>query len=154
MEPQYLTQEKYDALKDELLELTTIKRTQIAQELDSAKAMGDLKENAEYHQAREDQAHLEERVKEIEYLLKHGQILADTAHDVVEIGATVTVARKGSSSQKDYMVVGPAETDPSAGKLSTSSPLVAAMLGKAEGEYFDFTTPDGDQTQWKIVRVK
>jgi len=150
----FLTKEKITELQAELERLTTVDRNQIAHDLDEAKAMGDLKENAEYHQAREDQAILEARVQEIEHLLKHGQVIKKGKHDTVEMGATVTIAKKGSSAKKEYMVVSPAETDPSAGKLSTDSPIVAAMMGKTTDDFFVFTTPDGEEVEWKVVEVK
>ena len=154
MTEQYLSQEKYDALEKELLELTTVKRTAIATLLDEAKAHGDLKENAEYHQAREDQAHLEERVREIEYLLKHGIILHDTQHTIVEVGSQVTISKVDSDQQKTYTVVGPAEADPLEGRLAYTSPLIQAMMGKQSGDRFMFTTPDGNEVEWEVIKVK
>lgn len=149
-----ISKEKYDQLKVELDELVTKGRTRIAEELDSAKALGDLKENAEYHQAREDQAVMEERISSIQHTLKYAEIIKGGKHKVVEVGAKVTIARKGSSAKSEYQIVGPAEADASAGKLSFESPLVSAMMGKEEGEFFTFKTPGGETVEWKVVEVK
>lgn len=150
----YITKEKYSEMEAELADLTSRGRTDIAERLDSAKALGDLKENAEYHQAREDQAVMEERINHIQSTLKNAEIIKSSKHTQVEIGATVTIARKGSSSKQTFSIVGQEESDASQGKLSHESPLVAAMMGKSEGDFFDFTTPAGDQVTWKVVEVQ
>lgn len=149
----FITKEKYQELQQELNQITTIGRTEIAERLDSAKALGDLKENAEYHQAREDQAILEERINHIQATLKHAEIIKSTKHTQVEIGASVTIARKGSSSKQTFQIVGQEESNATEGKLSHESPLVVAMMGKHEGEFFDFTTPAGESVTWKVVEV-
>ena len=150
----YVTKEKYTAMEVELVELTTIGRTDMAERLDSAKALGDLKENAEYHQAREDQAVMEERINHIQAVLKHAEIIKTGKHSMVEIGARVVLARKGSSTRQEFQLVGVEEADASVQKLSMDSPLVVAMMGKTEGEFFDFETPGGETVEWKIVEVK
>jgi len=150
----YLTKEKYAEMEKELEHLTSVGRTEMAEQLDSAKSLGDLKENAEYHQAREDQAVMEERINHITASLKSATIIKGGKHSIVEIGAEVTVARKGSSAKMTYNIVGREEADPGEGKLSMDSPLVQAMLEKSEGEFFDFTTPDGEKVEWKVVEVK
>ncbi len=150
----YLTKEKYAEMEKELEHLTSVGRTEMAEQLDSAKSLGDLKENAEYHQAREDQAVMEERINHITSALKTAQIIKGGKHSIVEIGAEVTIARKGSSAKTTYNIVGREEADPSEGKLSMDSPLVQAMLEKSEGEFFDFLTPDGEKVEWKVVEVK
>ncbi len=150
----YITKERKKELEIELEELTTVKRTEIAKQLESAKELGDLKENAEYHQAREDQAVLEERIRVITYTLKEGEIISDGKKTEVVIGAHVTIAKKGSSTKNEYQIVGSDEADPSEGKISITSPLVEAMLGKVEGEFFSFETPSGDTVEYKVVGVK
>lgn len=150
----HITAEKHAELKKELERLSIDGRTRIAESLDSAKALGDLKENAEYHQAREDQAIMEDRINHIIAVLKNAKIIAPGSHAKVEIGATVNIARKGSSIKQTYQIVGPEEADPAGGKLSFDSPLVAAMMGKQENEFFKFKTPDGTQVEWKVVGVQ
>lgn len=150
----YITQAKKDELKQELEALTTEKRTEIAHQLEAAKELGDLKENAEYHQAREDQAILEERIRQIEYTIKEGVIIEEGHKEEVTIGATVTIAKKGSSSKVEYTITGSDEADPANGKISITSPLVEAMLGKKEGEFFSFKTPGGDDMEYKVVAIQ
>jgi len=150
----YITKEKKKEMQAELEHLTTVRRTEIANELQSAKELGDLKENAEYHQAREDQAVLEERIRVIQYTLKEGEIITGGHKTEVTIGAMVTVSKKGSSVKTEYQIVGSTEADPTAGKLSFDSPLVAAMLGKQEGDFFTFETPGGDSLDFKVVSIK
>ena len=123
----YITKERKKELEIELEQLVSVERTKIAKELESAKELGDLKENAEYHQAREDQAFLEERIRVIQYNLNEGEIITGGSKSEVTIGAFVTIAKKGSSSKNEYQIVGSDEADPSAGKLSFDSPLVSAM---------------------------
>ena len=150
----FITKSKFTELEKELEQLLIEGRTRIAEELDSAKAMGDLKENAEYHQAREDQAIMEERIGHIQHIIKHAQIIKGGKHSVVEMGATVTIARKGSSVKQEYQVVGSEESDAGAGKLSFDSPLVVGMIGKIEGDFFEFTTPDAVVLERKVIEVK
>ncbi len=149
----YLTKEKFAALEAELQDLTVRGRTEIAKALEEAKALGDLKENAEYHQAREDQGHMEDRIREIQYILKNAQMLEGGKHKTVEIGATVTYAKKGSSAKTTYRIVSSEEADPEQGTVSAASPIVAAMMGKTEGEEFVFKRHDGETVDYKIHSV-
>jgi len=148
----YLTKEKKKELEEELADLTTRGWTEIADALEESKALWELKENAEYHQAREDQGHMEDRIREIENILKYGQIIKSGKHSVVEVGATVTFAKKGSSAKQTYRIIGEG-SDPGEGTLSSNSPLVSAMMGKSEGEFFTFVRPDKEKIEYKIVSV-
>ena len=150
----YITKTHKKELQEELELLTTIKRTEVAKDLESAKELGDLKENAEYHQAREDQAILEERIRVIQVHLKDGILIAEGHKTEVCIGATVTISKKGSSTKTKYSIVGSEESDPAAGKLAPDSPLVDAMIGKKEGEVFSFSTPSGEVVEYKVVALK
>lgn len=150
----YITKERKVELEKELEHLTSVRRTEIAAELQSAKELGDLKENAEYHQAREDQAILEEKIRTISYTLKEGEIITGGHKTEVTIGAMVTIAKKGSSAKNEYHIVGSDEASPAEGKLSIESPLVEAMIGKKEDEFFSFSTPSGDSVEYKVVSIK
>ena len=150
----YLTKEKFEQLKVELEELTTNGRMNMAEALESAKALGDLKENAEYHQAREDQAKMEDRIRQIEVAIRDPEIIQDHHAEVVEMGARVMVAKKGSSKSMEYQIVGSEESDISVGKLSSISPLAKAMFGLKTGDTFDFKTPNGEISNYRIVEVK
>ncbi|MES2470696.1 MAG: transcription elongation factor GreA [Patescibacteria group bacterium] len=142
-ETQYLTKEKYKELQDELEQLRKVKRKEIAEHLEYAKKLGDLSENAEYHEAREEQAEVEDRINHLEYVLKTAQILNDRHGDIAGIGSTVKIQKEGDSDEKAYMIVGSEEADMMAGKISNLSPIGTALIGKKKGDKFQVKTPKG-----------
>lgn len=153
MEKEYLTQEKFDELQAELHELKTVKRKEIAEHLEYARSLGDLSENAEYHEAREDQAQTESRILQIETILKNAVIVTHKSGDTVEVGSKVTVSKAGDSTQIVFTLVGSEEADISVGKISHNSPLGAALFGKKKGEAFEFQSPKGS-VKYTVVDVK
>ena len=140
----YLTEEKLKALEAELDMLKTEKRKEILEALEFAKSLGDLSENAEYHQAREEQGKLEERIATIENLLRNATVVKKHHAGVVEVGATVMVQKEGSKEKQTFSVVGSEEADVLAGKISNNSPLGQALLGKKKGDKASFKTPKGE----------
>jgi transcription elongation factor GreA len=143
-EPQeFLTKERFEELKRELEDLKTNKRKEVAENLEYAKSLGDLSENAEYQEARELQANIEDRIRKIEAMLLNAKIITFHHSEKVEIGSTVTVKKKGEKTDKVFKIVGAEEADMSAGKLSNKSPIGAALLGKKKGEEFSFVSPAG-----------
>ena len=140
----YLTEEKLKALEAELDMLKTEKRKEILEALEFAKSLGDLSENAEYHQAREEQGKLEERIATIENLLRNSTVVKKHHAGVVEVGATVMVQKEGSKDKQTFSVVGSEEADVLAGKISNNSPLGLALLGKKKGDKASFKTPKGE----------
>lgn len=153
-EKEYLTKEKYEALEVELKELKTVKRKEVAEQLQYAKGMGDLSENAEYHEARDQQAKIEYRIAQIENILKNAEIIEHkTSSGVIEIGSEVVLQKKGEKDKQTFTLVGSEEADMSAGKLSIQSPMGMSLVGKKKGETFEFKTPKG-KTEYKIVNVK
>ena len=140
---QYLTSEKMQEFTKELNVLKTEKRKQVAENLEYAKKLGDLSENAEYHEARQEQAEVEDRINHIENLIKTATIVDEKHGDVVSIGSTVRVQKEGEKDVKEYKIVGSEEADMSHGKVSNLSPLGSALLGKKKGEKVSFTTPKG-----------
>ena len=140
----YLTEEKLKALEAELDMLKTEKRKEILEALEFAKSLGDLSENAEYHQAREEQGKLEERIATIENLLRNSTVVKKHHAGVVEVGATVMVQKEGSKEKQTFSVVGSEEADVLAGKISNNSPLGQALLGKKKGDKASFKTPKGE----------
>lgn len=140
---QYLTSDKLQEFKKELDILKTEKRKQIAENLEYAKKLGDLSENAEYNEARQAQAEIEDRIRHLENLIKTAVIVDTKGGDVVSIGATVKVKKDGENDSKIYKIVGSEEADMAAGKVSNLSPLGSALLGKKEGDSFSFNTPKG-----------
>ncbi len=149
---EYLSREKHDELKEELEFLTHVKRKEIAESLEAAKALGDLSENAEYHSAREAQAGVEERIAVLEEILKSAVIVGNKHKtDAVGIGSVVTLKR--GKETKTYTIVGSEESDVSSGKISNKSPLGENMMGKRKGEEFTCTTPRGDE-KCQILDIK
>jgi len=149
----YITEEKRQELLKEVEALKGPKRKEIIDALEFAKSLGDLSENAEYHQAREDQGKLEERILKIEAILKNSTVITNTGGDVVTIGSTVTVQKENSDEQKTYIIVGAEEADMAKGKMSNHSPLGEALFGKKKGETITFKTPAG-MVNYKVVEVK
>src|SRR3989338_883284 len=107
--PEYLTEEKYEALKNELTHLKTERRKEMADKLEYAKSLGDLAENAEYHSAREEQASLEDRIGRLEQLLRNATVVSSKKGDHVTVGAKVDVRKKGSQSTHSFTIVGAEE---------------------------------------------
>jgi transcription elongation factor GreA len=140
----YLTSEGASKLKVELAQLKGPAREELAQRLRAAIQMGDLSENADYHKAKEDQAFLEGRIQELEYLLKNATIIAESAgpHEAAEIGARVTVQEEDFDPES-YLLVGAKEADPRNGKISNESPIGRALLGHRVGDIVDVQTPGG-----------
>ncbi|MEA1929277.1 MAG: transcription elongation factor GreA [Patescibacteria group bacterium] len=149
---EYLSQEKYDELTEELKQLKSVRRREVAERLAFAKSLGDLSENAEYHAARDEQAEIEDRISLLENMLKSSEIIAGHHSTKVELGSTVTVRRAGSSDSQTYMIVGSEETDVVAGKISHQAPLGAALLGKRRQEQVEVNTPKGSAT-YEIIKI-
>lgn len=148
----YITEEKKEALLAELKNLKGPERKEILKTLEYAKSLGDLSENAEYHQAREEQGKLEERIAKIEKILQSSKVVKGGGGDVVEVGSKVVVQKKGSQEQKNYVIVGSEEADMSEGKISNHSPFGKALFGRKKGEDVSFKTPNG-VVDYKIVSV-
>jgi transcription elongation factor GreA len=153
MNKEYITLEKKAELEVELKDLTTTKRKEIADALEYAKSLGDLSENAEYHQAREDQARLEDRIAEVEYILKNAEVAERHHAGVVEVGTVVKVKKSGSTKEIAYTLVGSEEADIAEGKISNESPLGGALMGKKAGDQVTIKTPKGEEVTYKVVAI-
>ena len=150
---EYLTLEKKNELETELVQLKSVRRKEIADSLEYAKSLGDLSENAEYHQAREDQANCEDRINHIEQILKNAVIMETGAvAGGVHVGSTVTVLKKGSKEEKTFALVGSEEADSISGKISNESPLGKAILGKKKGDKVTVHAPKGE-IEYSIVAI-
>lgn len=142
-----LSQEKFDEMVKELEHLKTVRRTEIAKNLEYARSLGDLSENAEYQEARDLQAATEERIRKLEELLKTAKIVTDgKKKNEVSFSSKVSIKKEGSEEVHDYTIVGSEEADMRERKLSHVSPLGAALMGKKKGDTFTFETPNGKQT--------
>ncbi len=147
-----LTKENKEALEAELKELSGPKRKEIISAVEYAKSLGDLSENAEYHAAREAQGKLEDRIQQIEYTLKYGQVVEKASDGSVTVGCTVVVTKIGETNTRTFQIVGSEETDMLSGKISYKSPIGQALQGKKKGDVVVVATPKGD-TEYKIVSV-
>ncbi len=149
-----ISQEGLEALRAELEQLETIARTEIAARIRTAREWGDLKENAEYHAAKEDQAHLETRIKRLQERLRGAKVVeVDASPDgVVGFGTTVEVRDEQSGRVATYTLVGIAEASARDGRLSIESPVAAALIGAREGDAVTVETPTGART-FHVQRV-
>lgn len=145
-----ITQEGYDALLDELKKLTEVDRPLIVKDIQDARALGDLSENGMYSAAREKQAFLEGRIREIEDLIKRADIAEKAGKHEVGFGSKVKVESKSTVLQ--YHLVSPEEVDFKVNKISPESPLGQALMGKKLGEEFDVNAPAGT-VKYKIVEI-
>lgn len=151
--PVYLTLKGKKKLEDELEYLVTVRRMEIAEAIKLAKEEGDLSENSAYDEAKLQQGFMEGRVQTIEGQLRNAIIIEENGHgDKVDIGSTVTVAEDGAN-EETYQIVGSAEADPLAGKISNESPIGRALLGAKKGDQVRAETPSGE-LMFKILKIK
>ena len=143
-------------LRAELEELKSVKRPAVIQAIAEARAHGDLKENAEYHAAREQQGFIEGRIKQLDAELSNAQLIDVStlnAGDKVVFGATVVLADTGNDEEKSYQIVGDLEADIKQGMIAISSPVARALIGKHEGDTVTIDAPAG-QREYEIVSVR
>ena len=148
-----LSKEKFDEFTKELEHLKTVRRREIAEQLEYARSLGDLSENAEYEEARNMQAATEDRIRTIEESLSRARIIEHPKGNVVSLGNFVTIQKQGEKEEHTYEIVGSAEANMQDHKISHLSPLGSALMDKKRGEVFSFETPKGAQ-KYKIVNIK
>lgn len=149
----YISKEKRKELQAELEALKGPKRKEILEALQYAKSLGDLSENAEYHQAREDQGKLEARIAQIESILQSSLTISGGGRgDTIEVGSKIVVRKSGEKENREYSIVGSEEADITSGKISNQSPLGRAFFGKKKGESVTISTPGGEVV-YKIISV-
>jgi len=150
-----MTAEGYQALDAELKRLKTVERPAVIQAIAEARAHGDLSENAEYHAAKERQAFIETRVAEIEDKIARSQVIdvSKLSGKQVKFGATVNLIDEDSGAKSKYKIVGEDESDVTAGKISITSPIARALIGKEEGDVVEVMAPGGAKS-YEIVKVK
>lgn len=153
-EVQYLTSEKRAELEKELNFLKTERRKEIAEHLEYSKKLGDLSENAEYHQAREEQALAEDRISRLESLLKSAVMIGEGVNsEVITIGSTLRLQKQTDNKSYIYTIVGSEEADMTHGKISNISPLGSALLGHKKGDKVKVATPKG-VIEYTIIIIK
>ncbi|MTI19077.1 transcription elongation factor GreA [Rhodobacteraceae bacterium RKSG542] len=155
MEKVPMTAAGYAMLNDELKNRTSVERPRIIAAISEARAHGDLSENAEYHAAKEQQSLNEGRIAELEDKLGRAEVidLTKLSGDTIKFGATVTMIDEDTEEKKRYMIVGDVEADVSKGKISISSPIARALIGKSLGDSVEVTAPGGARS-YEIVEVE
>ena len=141
-----MTAEELENVQQELHELESAGRSKIAARIKTAREWGDLKENAEYHAAKEDQAHLETRILRLRHSVRNAKVVESTGStDAVEHGSTVTYSDGASGRQQTFRIVSPHEAKPGEGTLSSQSPIAKALIGHRAGETVTVPTPAGSR---------
>jgi len=151
MDKQFLTPVGFEKLKAEINFLKTVKRKELADRIQEAKELGDLSENAEYQEAKNEQSFVEGRVVELESILKNAVVITPSNSNLVQVGSTVEV--EINNNLKTFCIVGSNEADPVNGRVSNVSPLGQAFLGKQVGEKVMVKTPSGEM-EAKIISIK
>lgn len=149
----YLTQEGLDELKKELDDLINVRRPENVQAIKEARALGDLSENAEYDAARNEQAQIEGRIKQLEKMLENVSIIAEVATDKVGIGNTVSIKYVDDDEEDQYKIVGSQEADPFESKISNESPIAKALFDHKVGDIVTVESPNGNY-EVEIVEIK
>jgi len=149
---QYLTKERLEELKTELADLKSRRRIEVGERLKKAKELGDLSENSEYFEAREEQAQVETRIAELEDMLKNAEIIEKTHSTlVISVGSTLEAEKDGQ--RRKFTIVGSNEAKPEAGLISNESPLGSAFLGKKSGDRVTIKTPSG-AAEYTILSIE
>lgn len=138
-----MTSEGFLAIEEELNELKTVKRPQVIEAIKDARAQGDLSENADYDAARNDQAVLEARIKELEYMMDHAKIIEEVKDGSVGIGSTIIISYVEDDEEEEYKIVGSLEANPFENKISNESPIGKAVLNKKVGDIVSVESPNG-----------
>ena len=151
-----LTPEGYEKLKQEIEYLSNDKRREVADRIRAAREFGDINENAEYDDAKNEQALLEQRIAKLEERLRNARVLekGDVKSDIVSVGSLVRLRDIDAGKTFEYYIVGSAEADPAELRLSNESPVGKAIMGRKKGETVEVTTPRGASLKFKILGIK
>ena len=156
MEREPITPGGFERLQDDLKEIKTVQRPAVIRALEEAREYGDISENAEYHAAKERQSFIETRVLELEDKLRRAEVIDVSklsSRGGIKFGATIRLADEDTNAKVTYQIVGAAEADVSEGRLSITSPLARALIGKSKGVSVEVTTPSGPKS-YEIVSVR
>ncbi|HOH70383.1 MAG TPA: transcription elongation factor GreA [Sedimentibacter sp.] len=149
-----ITAEGLEELKAELDELKLVKRKEISEKIKAALAFGDISENAEYDEAKNEQANVESRIAKLEIMIKNAKVIKTSKKNgVVNIGSKVKIKDLEFDEEMEYTIVGSAEADPFKGRISNVSPLGEALLGKKLGAIIEVESPMGDKIKYQIITV-
>ena len=149
-----MTASGHASLTEEYRRRTSEERPRIIRDISEARSHGDLSENAEYHAAKEQQSHNEGRIQELESTLALAEIIdvSKISGSTVKFGATVTIVGEDTADKKTYQIVGDQEANATAGRISISSPIARAMIGKSEGDSFEVSAPGGARS-YEVMKV-
>lgn len=150
---QYITREGLQKIKIELNELKNVRRKEVIERIRIAKELGDLSENAEYADAREEQSFIEGKIIELENIIRKSIIIDLSNNNIVMLGNTIIVECEGEKNKKEYTIVGSNEANPAEGKISNESPLGKAFMGKKLNDSVEVTVPRGI-IKCKIIEIK
>ncbi len=150
-----MTAAGYKSLEDEINQLKNVDRHEIIKAIAEARAHGDLSENAEYHAAKERQSFIEGRVMELEDQIGRAEVIdpAKMTGTTVKFGATVTLVDEDTDEKRKYQIVGDVESDAKRGRISLSSPIARALIGKGKGDTVEVTTPGGTRS-YEVLKVE
>ena len=150
-----ITNEGYKKLQDELRFLKTIRRKEVGEAIKAARALGDLSENSEYDEAKNTQGLVENRITELEQMVKNAVVIDESELSVenVAVGTHVTILMTGEDETEEYDIVGRTEADPLSGKISDESPVGHALLGKAVGEKAEVLLPTGHTVEYTVRSI-
>jgi len=150
-----LTPEGLDKLKDEIEHLSTVKRREVAERIKEAREFGDISENSEYDDAKNEQAMLEARIASLEEKLRSASVInaSELDSNVVRVGSLVSVKDEGSGKSLKYTIVGSTEANPSENRLSNESPVGKGLLGRKKGDTVKVTLPNGKSRELKITKI-
>jgi len=145
MSEQHLSRAAYDRLAAEFEDLSTRGRIEVANKIEAARLLGDLSENGDYHAAKDEQGHMEGRIRQLEHLLENGEVLEDPPADVVHVGQRITIVYEGDSDDMSevYIIGHPEEKQEGYDIISPGSPLGSALLGAKVGEWVSYQAPNG-----------
>jgi transcription elongation factor GreA len=151
-----MTKEGYDRLMAELKQLKSVKRPEVIEAIAIAREFGDISENAEYHQARDEQSWIEGRIQELEDKIINAQVIdvSKLKSKTIVFGATVEVGDEDTGQEYTHTLLGDVESDLKNGIISISSPMGKALLGKEKGDTVDFLTPSGQTRYFEILSIK
>jgi transcription elongation factor GreA len=151
-----LTPEGLDKLKDEIEHLSTVKRREVAERIKEAREFGDISENSEYDDAKNEQAMLEARIASLEEKLRSASVInaSELDSNVVRVGSLVSVKDEGSGKTLKYTIVGSTEANPSENRLSNESPVGKGLLGRKKGDTAKVTLPNGKVRELTITKIE
>ncbi len=150
-----LTEQGFEKLKEELTHLKDVDRKQNLEALKEARAQGDLTENADYDAARDEQARIEARIKEVENILKHSEIISNSNNSkTILIGKTVRIKFIENNLEREFTIVGHLEANPLHGKISNESPIGKALIGRKKGQVINYKAETGTEISVEIIDIK